>query len=43
MRWRMTNNLLGLSWCLPQKVKRVEVTCYLMHADFSRASFYTRI
>jgi hypothetical protein len=37
----MTNILLRLSWCLPQEVKRVEVTCHLMYADFSCVSFYT--
>jgi hypothetical protein len=25
----------------PPEVKQVEVTCHLMHADFSRPSFYT--
>ena len=33
--------LLRLSWCLPQEVKRVEVTCHLMHTDFPRVCFYT--
>ena len=35
------NILLRLSWCLPQEVKRVEVTCHLMYADVSHISFYT--
>jgi len=26
---------------LPQEVKRVEVKCHLMYADFSHISFYT--
>src|SRR5258707_7675281 len=38
---RTTSILLRLSWCLPQEVKRVEVTCHLMHADFPCACFYT--
>ena len=41
MHWRMTNILLRLPWRLPQEVKRVEVTCHLMYADFPRACFYT--
>ena len=41
MHWRMTNILLRLSWCLPQEVKRIEVICHLMYADFPCACFYT--
>ncbi len=26
---------------VPPEVKQVEVTCYLMHADFSRPFYYT--
>src|SRR6266699_3192835 len=32
---------LKISWRLPPEVKQGEATCYLMHADFFRASYYT--
>src|SRR6266481_8452548 len=41
MRWRMTNIFLTLSCVCSPEVKRVEVTCHLMYADFSCVSFYT--
>ena len=37
----MTNIFLTLSGVCSQEVKRVEVTCHLMYADFSCVSFYT--
>jgi hypothetical protein len=39
--WRTTSLLLTLCWCLTQEVKQGEVTCHLMHSDFSIASYYT--
>ena len=36
--WRTTSLLLTLSWCLTQEVKQGEVTCHLMHGDFTIAS-----
>jgi hypothetical protein len=41
MRWRMTSIFLALSCIRSPEMKQVEVTCYLMQADFSGAFFYT--
>src|SRR6266446_2018273 len=37
----LSKYLLTLSCVCSPEVKRVEVTCHLMHADFSCVSFYT--